>query len=74
LPGAILVSRTTPVAEESFKSDRENKQFIYISNANTTRSGPFGTPDWTLFPFDTACSKMLRSGNKAEWLDSKGFG
>jgi len=62
------------VAEESFKSDRENKHFIYISNANTTRSGPFGAPDRTLFPFDTAASKMLRSGNKEESPDSGAFG
>jgi hypothetical protein len=62
------------VVEESFKSDRENKQFIYISNADTTRPDPFGAPDRTLFPFETATGKMLRSGNKGESLDSRGFG
>lgn len=63
---ALFLSFATFEAEELFKSDWENKHFINISNANTTRPGPFPVPDLTLFPFDTAPGKMLRSQNKAE--------
>ena len=61
------------MVKESFKSDRENKQFIYIGNADTARLDPFGAPDPSLFPFETAGSKILRTGNKAESPDSGAF-
>ncbi|WP_137870099.1 hypothetical protein [Sphingopyxis sp. 2PD] len=68
------MSLTTPVVKESFKSDRENKHSIYISNADTTQLDPFEAPDRTLFPFETVIDNTLISWKKAESPDSRGFG
>jgi hypothetical protein len=71
---ALFLFPPPPVVKESFKSDRENKQNIYIGNADTIRLSPFRACIGTLFPFETVIDNTLISWKKAESPDSRGFG